>query len=71
MLFRSSREDAYRLVQHHAMAVWQEGGRFLDRLVGDPEVTGHLDASALASLFDLSVHTRHVDTIFERVFAAE
>ena len=66
-----SREDAYAAVQRNAMAVWQEGGQFLDRLTADPEVTRHLDAAALADLFDSRFHTRHVDTIFSRVFGEE
>ena len=63
-----SREDAYRLVQRHAMAVWNGDGGFLDRLRADPEVTRHLDAAALDALFDLGDYLKHVDTIFRRVF---
>ncbi|TVR83779.1 MAG: adenylosuccinate lyase [Rhodospirillales bacterium] len=65
-----SREDAYRLVQGNAMAAWAEGGSFLDRLVADPDVTRHMDPDTLAALFDPAYHTRHVDTIFARVFEA-
>jgi len=65
-----SREDAYAAVQRNAMRVWQEGGQFLDGLTADPEVTRHLGAAALAELFDSSFHTRHVDTIFDRVFGS-
>ncbi|CCG09829.1 adenylosuccinate lyase [Pararhodospirillum photometricum] len=65
-----SREDAYRLVQRNAMAVWDQGGTLLERLKADPDVTARLPAATLEPLFDLSVHTRHVDTIFDRVFAA-
>ncbi|MBF0562978.1 MAG: adenylosuccinate lyase [Alphaproteobacteria bacterium] len=64
-----SREDAYQAVQRNAMAVWDGHGQFLDRLQSDANVTKHLSAAALAELFDLSRHTRHVDTIFNRVFA--
>jgi adenylosuccinate lyase len=66
-----SREDAYRLVQRNAMKVWETGGRFrfLDLLKADSDVTGRLDEKALAALFDSSYHTRHVETIFRRVFA--
>src|SRR5512134_2720310 len=63
-----SREDAYRLVQRHAMAAWNGGGAFLDRLRADPEVTRHLDAASLEALFDLGGYMIHVDTIFRRVF---
>ncbi len=65
-----SREDAYRLVQHHAMAVWNGEGGFLQRLQADPEVTGLLGDGELAALFDLGAYTAHVDTIFARVLGA-
>ena len=63
-----SREDAYGAVQRNAMQVWERGASFLDLLKADPEVAKHLDGTALAALFDLGHHTRHVDTIFARVF---
>src|SRR5690606_20388773 len=63
-----SREDAYRAVQSHAMKVWNEGGSFLERLKADPSVTKRVPAAELETLFDLRYHTRHVDTIFARVF---
>ena len=61
-----SREDAYRLVQRNAMPVWEGKGIFLDLLKADAEVV--LDDATLESLFDLSYHVKHVDTIFKRVF---
>jgi adenylosuccinate lyase len=63
-----SREDAYSAVQRNAMRVWHEGGGLLDYLKADPEVTRHLPAERLAPLFDLAYHTKHVDTVFRRVF---
>ena len=63
-----SREDAYRLVQRNAMKVWEEGKDFLTELQADGEVSAALPGDKLTSLFDLSYHTKHVDTIFERVF---
>jgi len=63
-----SREDAYRLVQRNAMKVWDGAGDLLALLRDDPEVSAALDAEALAALFDPAHHTRHVDTIFRRVF---
>ena len=62
------REDAYRLVQRHAMAVWEEKGDFLALLKADPDVTKALKAAELEALFDLDYHLAHVDTIFDRVF---
>lgn len=64
-----SREDSYRLVQRNAMRVWEEGKDFLTELKADAEVTAALDNDALDALFDLGHHTKHVDTIFERVFS--
>ncbi|NQW11643.1 MAG: adenylosuccinate lyase [Alphaproteobacteria bacterium] len=63
-----SREDAYRLVQRCAMPVWLEGKDFRTLLSADAEVTAALSADDLAGLFDLGYHTKHVDTIFRRVF---
>ena len=63
-----SREDAYAVVQRHAMASWREGASFLDLLAGDPTVTKHLKRAQLERFFDLGYHTKHVDTIFKRVF---
>ncbi|MCH7943179.1 MAG: adenylosuccinate lyase [Proteobacteria bacterium] len=63
-----SREAAYAVVQCNAMAVWDEGGSFLEKLNADPEVSGSLSGADLAALFDPAYHTRHVDVIFERVF---
>jgi adenylosuccinate lyase len=63
-----SREDAYRAVQRNAMPVWRGEGSFLDLLKKDSEVASHLSDGELEDLFDLGFHTRHVDTIFARVF---
>jgi adenylosuccinate lyase len=66
-----SREDSYRLVQRNAMKVWEHGADFMAELKGDPEVAAALKASDIDDLFDLSYHTKHVDTIFRRVFGAD
>ena len=63
-----SREDSYKAVQRNAMRVWQEGADFLSLLKADAEVTARLPAERLTALFDLGYHTKHVDTIFRRVF---
>jgi adenylosuccinate lyase len=64
-----SREQAYEAVQRNAMKVWLEGADFLHELNADAAVTAHLSKDALCALFDMDYHTRHVDTIFARVFA--
>ncbi len=66
-----SREDAYRLVQRNAMPVWRGEGDFLALLKADPEVSKALSAADLEAVFDLGYHTKHVDTIFARVFGAD
>jgi len=63
-----SREDAYRIVQRNAMQVWERGSDFKSLLGMDPEVAQFLKPAELAALFDLGYHTKHVDTIFTRVF---
>lgn len=65
-----SREDAYRAVQRNAMPVWQGKGDFLSLLKADADVSKLLSAAELEALFDLGYHTKHVDTIFARVFGA-
>lgn len=67
------REDAYRAVQNNAMQVWalaeaDRPGAFQRFLKEDPEVSAKLDAAAIDALFDLGHHTKHVETIFARVF---
>ncbi len=63
-----SREDAYRLVQRSAMRVWEQGADFLEELLGDEEVRAALPENVIREKFDLGYHTKHVDTIFARVF---
>lgn len=63
-----SREDAYRLVQRNAMKVWEQGKDFLEELLADAEVRAALSEEAIREKFDLGYHTKHVDTIFKRVF---
>ena len=61
-----SREDSYAAVQRNAMKVWRGEGNFLDFLKEDPEVI--VPDADLEALFDLGYHTKHVDTVFQRVF---
>ncbi|MGX5668143.1 adenylosuccinate lyase [Rhizobium daejeonense] len=63
-----SREDAYRLVQRNAMKVWEQGKDFLEELLADEEVRAALSEEEIREKFDLGYHTKHVDTIFKRVF---
>jgi len=63
-----SREDSYRLVQRNAMKVWEQGKDFLEELLADEEVVKVLGEEQIREKFDLGYHTKHVDTIFARVF---
>ena len=60
------REDAYRLVQKHALAAWEGGASLRERVMGDAEITGVLPGARLEQVFDLKRHLRHVDMIFDR-----
>ena len=62
------REDAYRLVQKNAMRAWNGEGDLLSLLKADKDVTKAIPPSQLETLFDFGFHTKHVETIFKRVF---
>ena len=61
-----SRDDAYRLVQGHAMRAWDEELDFRELVQADDEIAGRVDLDAV---FDLDAYTRHVDTVFDRLHA--
>ncbi len=63
-----SREDSYKAVQRNAMRVWAGEGRFLDFLKADADVVALLPVAQLEEIFDMAYHTKHIDTIFKRVF---
>ena len=66
-----SREEAYRIVQRNAMAVWEEKGEFKSLLTEDPDVQSRLSPAEVETAFDLRRQLRHVDVIFERVFRSK
>ena len=63
-----SREDAYRLVQAHAMRAWKEGLDFHHLVLADKEITGKVPRKQIEHAFDLSRQLRNMDKIFARVF---
>ena len=63
-----SRENAYAAVQDNAMKAVESGTGFLELLKRDKRVTDALSDGELEALFDVGYHTKHVDTIFKRVF---
>ncbi len=63
-----SREEAYRLVQHHAMHAWNEGLNFRELVLNDREISSRIPRATIERAFDLNRQLRNVDKIFERVF---
>ena len=63
-----SREDSYSAVQRNAMKVWRGEGNFLDFLAADEDVSKFFTRAELEPFFNIDYHTKHVDTIFQRVF---
>ena len=63
-----SREDAYAMVQRNALKVWEERTDFKAELLADADVVAALGVEAIEEKFDMGYHTKHVDTIFARVF---
>ena len=61
-----ARDNAYRLVQQDAMRAWDEERDFRELVRADEEIAQRIDLDAA---FDLTVYTRHVDTVFDRLHA--
>ena len=66
-----TREEAYALVQGHAMATWDEGGSLRERVSLCPEITALLSPEEIGRAFSLGETLRHVGAIFERTLTAE
>jgi adenylosuccinate lyase len=65
------REDAYRVVQFHAMDAWKSEGDFRQRVLADPEVRKVLSEAEVEGVFRLERYLTHVDAVFDRVFGRE
>jgi adenylosuccinate lyase len=63
-----SREDAYRLVQKHAMRAWKDDLNFRELVMSDPEITARVPAKQIEHAFSIERQLRNVDKIFKRVF---
>ena len=50
------------------MKVWEDHKDFLTELKNDADVMNALSLEELEDKFDLGYHTKHVDTLFKRVF---
>jgi adenylosuccinate lyase len=64
------REDAYRVVQSHAMRSWESDGDFRIAVAGDPIIRKYLTSDDLDRTFSLERQLRHVDVVFGRVFGS-
>ncbi len=62
------RDEAYKLVQAHAMDAWEHDRNFQELVAADSRIGKFLDAQALQRAFDLSRQLRFVDKILERAF---
>ncbi len=65
------REDAYRVVQAHAMDAWRSEGDFRAQVAADPAVRAVLPDAEIAAVFDLPRYLGHVDDVFRRVFGPD
>ncbi len=63
-----ARDEAYRLVQRHAMRAWDEELDFAALVRADPAIAGRVDLDAV---LDLGAYTRHVHVVFERLRALD
>ena len=70
-----SREEAYSLVQKHALETWESFSQgstavtgFEERVRGDSEISKLLSAAEIDGCFSIKKHLEHVDFIFKRVF---
>ena len=63
-----SREASYAAVQRNAMEAWRGNASLLALCRADKEIAEFMSDDELTALFDMGYHTKHVDTIFKRVF---
>ena len=61
-----TREQAYTLVQKHAMNSWDNGSSFYENVVNDTKINRKLSANKLKKLFDFNYHVKKIDMIFKR-----
>jgi len=65
-----SREEAYRLVQSHAMAAWESDGDFRQAIEADPLIASRFTKSQLDHAFSFERQLKNIDRIFARVFGS-
>ncbi len=63
-----TREDAYRMVQSHAMKAWNEKKDFKTLILNDKDIGKYLSHKKIEELFDVRNHLKYINAIFKRVF---
>ena len=66
-----TREQAYKLVQGHAMNAWENGGNFRELVAADQEIASRLSPDQLGEIFDYRRQLGNVEALFTRVFAED
>jgi adenylosuccinate lyase len=61
------RQEAYRLVQRHAMASWDGGPQLLEGLRGEATIVNRIGEDRLSALFDPAPQLAQIDAIFARL----
>jgi adenylosuccinate lyase len=61
-----TREQAYALVQKHAMKSWDNGSSFYENVANDPKINKKIPLNKLKKLFDYNYHTKRINLIFNR-----
>src|SRR5262249_37976192 len=64
------REDAYRVVQGHALRAWESDGDFKATVESDKQILSYLSLETIREAFSLDRHLAYVDRIFDRVFSS-
>ncbi|CAM3462062.1 adenylosuccinate lyase [Hydrogenibacillus schlegelii] len=62
-----SREAAYDRVQAHALAAWEGGPSFVERIRSDAAIAEALGPDGLRAALDEAAYFRHVPAIFRRI----
>jgi adenylosuccinate lyase len=65
------RDEAYKLVQAHALAAWEGGPDLKARVSADQKISAKISADRLGEVFDIKRHMTHVDMILNRAFGQE
>ena len=63
-----TREKAYLIVQKNAQKSWKKNISFFQSLANDSLINKNISIKDLEKMFDLNYHTKHIDTIFKRIF---